>query len=139
MNSNKPERKEAVLPRLLELPWWAYVLIGLIALVATLILHYLNATKFPLVGTAAAIVVYLGTTWTLIAAITRYFEDPDTSSIRGELIGSLILVVVGAIAGGLGGAVWWLAVGPDVASLSQAVAGGALMGGLAVLFLLGGW
>ena len=118
---------------------WAYVLIGLIALVATLILHYLNAAKFPLVGTAAAIVVYLGTTWSLIAAIERNFGDPDMSSIRGELIGSLVLVVVGAIAGGLGGAVWWLAVGLDVASLSQAVAGGAIMGGLALLFLLGGW
>ena len=139
MNPNKLERKKAVLPRLLELPMWAYVLIGLIALVATLILHYLNAAKFPLVGTAAAIVVYLGTTWSLIAAIERNFGDPDMSSIRGELIGSLVLVVVGAIAGGLGGAVWWLAVGLDVASLSQAVAGGAIMGGLALLFLLGGW
>lgn len=118
MNANKSERKEAVLPRLLELPWWAYVLIGLIALVAALILYYLNATKFPLMGTTAAIAVYLRTTWSLIAAIERYFGDSDASSIRGELIGSFVLVVVSAIAGGLGGAVWWLAVGPEWVSSS---------------------
>ena len=58
--------------------------------------------------------------------------------MRSELLGSFVLIVVGLIAGGLGGAVWWLAVGPEIASLRQALAGGAMVGGFAILFLLGG-
>ena len=58
--------------------------------------------------------------------------------MRSELLGGFALIVIGLIAGGLGGAVWWLAVGPEVASLGQALAGGAMIGGFVVLFLLGG-
>ena len=114
------------------------MLIGFVALAATLVLHYLNAAKFPILGTTAAIVVYLGATWSINAALVRYCGNTESRLMRSELLGSFVLIVVGLIAGGLGGAVWWLAVGPEIASLGQALAGGAMMGGFAILFLLGG-
>ena len=122
-----------------ELPWWAYALIGVAAVVAALILHYLHADRFPLVGTITAIAVYLGTFWSLIAAISRFLDGRETNSVRSEIIGNVILVAAGAAAGGVSGAVWWLATAPDAVSLLQAVAGGAMLGGLAVVFLLGGY
>lgn len=136
MTPNKSQSEEAALPRLLELPWWAYTVIVLIALVAALVLNYLNATKFPLVGTSAAVIVYLAITWSLSAALARF--SSDSGFVQSELGGGALLVFIGVIAGSVGGAVWWLAVGPEVATLGQAIAGGAMLGGIVVGFLLGG-
>lgn len=138
MTPNRPQNKEAVLPRLLELPWWAYAVIVLIALTAALVVHYLNATKFPLIGTSVAVIVYLATTWSLAAAFARFSSDSDSWILQGELGGGVLLVLIGAIAGGGGGAIWWLSVGPEVATLGQAILGGAMLGGLVIGFLLGG-
>jgi hypothetical protein len=138
MTPNKPQGKETAFPQLLELPWWAYAIIAVIALAVTSILHYLNAAKFPLTGTSAAVVVYLATAWSLSAALSRFSGDSDTGFMQSELGGGALLVLIGVIAGGFGGAIWWLSVGPEVATLGQAIAGGALLGGLVIGFLLGG-
>ena len=138
MTPNKSQDKGADLPRLLELPWWAYAAIALVAVVAALVLNYLNATKFPLVGTSAAIIVFLGTAWSLSAALARFSSNSDSSFMQSELGGGLLLVLIGGFAGSVGGSVWWLAVGPEVATLGQAIVGGAILGGLVVGFLLGG-
>ncbi len=138
MTLNKPQDQEPAPPRFLELPRWAYAVIGLIALVIALVLHYLNAAKFPLVGTAAAIIAYLTTLWWLSAAVLRFSRASSAGFIRSEIGGGVLLVLIGLIAGGVAGFVWWLTVGPEVASLGQAIAGGAMLGGVAVLFLLGG-
>jgi len=139
MSPTESQSKGAALPRLLELPCWAYTVIVLIALVAALVLNYLNATKFPLVGTSAAVIVYLATTWSLSAVIARFSSHSDSGFMQSEPGGSVLLVLIGVIAGSVGGAVWWLAVGPEVATLGQAIAGGAMLGGLVVGFLLGGF
>ena len=138
MTSNKPQDKDTVVPGLLELPPWAYAAIGLIALVAAFVLHYLNAAKFPLIGTSAAVIVYLAMTWSLATVLARFLGDSDSGFMQSELVGSVLLVLIGVIAGGSGGAIWWLSVGPEVATLGQAIVGGAMLGGLVIGFLLGG-
>ena len=138
MTLDDPKTKKGALPRLLELPWWAYAVFVLIGLVVALVLHYLNATKFPLVGTSAAVIVYLATVWSQSAALARFSRVSESRLLNSELGGGVLLVLFGVIAGGLGGSVWWLAVGPEIATLGQAIAGGAMLGGLVIGFLLGG-
>lgn len=114
------------------------MVIGLIALVAAFVLYYLNAAMFPLAGTAAAVIVYLAVAWSLSAAFVRFSSNSETGFMQSELGGGVLLVLIGVVAGGVGGVVWWLAIGPEVATLGQAIAAGAMLGGFAVLFLLGG-
>ena len=77
-------------------------------------------------------------TWSSAAALARFSGDSDSRFLQSELVGGVLLVLIGVISGGSGGAIWWLSVGPNVATLGQAITGGALLGALAIGSLLGG-
>ena len=138
MASKKSQNGDALLPRLRELPRWAYYAIAVVSLVAALVLNYLNATRFPIIGTSAAVIVYLVITWSLAAAFERIPEGATTRILHSEIGAGIVLVLIGASAGGFAGVVWWLAAGPEMASLYQAITGGAVMGAMVILFMLGG-
>ena len=113
-------------------------MLGLIAVIATLVLFFLNPEKFPLFGTGVALALYLGSAWSLVAMLARQ-GDAWESTVFNEVTVMFALVLFGFISGGLAGAAWWVLAGAAYVSLGQAVLAGGAVGALVFAFLLGGF
>lgn len=138
MNSEDPRGRNAPIPRLSELPPWALVVFALIVVVAALVLFFLNPQKIPLLGTGAALAVYLGSAWSLMAILAR-MGDAWESVVLNEITMMFALVLIGFVSGGLAGAAWWVLAGAAYVSLGQAALAGGVLGALVFAFLLGGF
>lgn len=100
VNSEDPRRRNVPIPRLSELPPWAFVVSALIVVVAALVLFLLNPEKFPLLGTGAALAVYLGCAWSLMSILAR-MGDAWESVVLNEITMMFALVLIGFVSGGL--------------------------------------
>lgn len=138
MSGEDPRSRKASIPRISELPPWALVVLGFIAVIATLVLFFLNPEKFPLIGTGAAVALYLGSAWSLVAILARASEVRE-SIVFNEITMMFALVLIGFLSGGLAGAAWWMLVGASYVTLGQAVLAGGFLGALVFAFLLGGF
>lgn len=139
VSTDNSTNQKASFPYLSELPSWALTLIGILAAAGTLALYYLNPAKFPLLATATSLAVYLGFVWSLAAVYGRFCESTESTLLSNELVGAFMLVLIGFVSGGLGGAVWWLTAGAGYAAFSQAILAGGFLGALLIAFLLGGY
>ena len=138
---SKKKRKQpdrSVLQWLLTLPKWAYWLMGAISLVAAWVFNTVDAARFPFLGMALAVAVYLATVLSLVALGDRYTNDSESISIWGEFWGYVLFTAIGAVAGAAGGVVWWLFAEPGLVTFAEAIAKGALLGALVVIMLLSG-
>ncbi len=134
-----PDNRSKGLPALADLPWWAYGLFLAIAVIGTLVGHYLNPVMFPLVATFVAVLVYLVVLYSTGRAFAMVCGESDSNFLCGDVVGSFLLVAAGFVAGCAGGVAWWTIASPDWTSMSESVLAAGFLGCLPVLILLGGW
>lgn len=130
----------------LQLPWWGYLILGVLAVGGAIFLSYANPVTFPLNRTIPATLVYFGLFWLIVCCglpwLARRFPDSEggisQSLEAAELLFALLLMCIGFLAGTGAGTVWWLAGGWTATGFWTAVLGGGIVGGVAPLVLLAG-